>query len=276
MKEYEKTILPHIEAIYESFTSLEKNIADFFLHNKEKTDLSSKSVAQRLYVSEATLSRFAKKCGYKGYREFIFYYEQGGSASPQSTSSEFLKSVLNNYQELLTKSYSLIDEGQLERVAQCLTGCKRIYIYGKGSSGLAAMEMKLRFMRIGLNIEAITDGQLMRMNSVILDEHCAVIGISVSGKTAVVLEALEMAKQRNAATVLLTARMEKRFCDFCDEVLLIAVKESLEQGKLISPQFPVLVMVDALYAMMMRLDEARREALHHFTMEALEDKKPHT
>lgn len=273
MKEYEKTIIPHIEAIYESFTALEKTIADFFIHNEEKTDLSSKAISQRLYVSEATLSRFAKKCGYKGYREFIFHYEQGGMPASHPPASDYLKSVLNIYQELLTKSYSLMDEAQLTRILRLLTGKKRIYVYGKGSSGLAAMEMKLRFMRIGLNIEAITDGHIMRMNSVILDDTCAVIGISVSGKTDTVLDSLKMAKRQEAATILMTSHAEKRFHEFCDEVLLFAVKEYLEKGKLISPQFPILVMVDALYSMMMRSDEARREALHDYTLEVLEDKE---
>ena len=41
MEEYEKNIVPHIEAIYENFTPLEKTIADFFIHNEEKLDLSS-------------------------------------------------------------------------------------------------------------------------------------------------------------------------------------------------------------------------------------------
>lgn len=72
MEEYEKNIVPHIEAIYENFTPLEKTIADFFIHNEEKLDLSSKNVSKRLFVSEASLSRFAKKCGYNGYREFYF------------------------------------------------------------------------------------------------------------------------------------------------------------------------------------------------------------
>ncbi len=38
-------------------------------------------------------------------------------------------------------------------------------------------------MRIGLNIEAVTDSHIMKVNSVILDENCLVIGISVSGQT---------------------------------------------------------------------------------------------
>lgn len=79
-------------------------------------------------------------------------------------------------------------------IVDMLSKKKRIYVYGKGSSGLAAMEMKFRFMRIGANIEAITDEHIMKMNSVLLDGDCAVIGISVSGKTEAVLESMKIAK----------------------------------------------------------------------------------
>ena len=104
MEEYEKNIIPHIEAIYETFTSLEKNIADFFIRREGKGDLSAKSVAKQLYVSEASLSRFAKKCGYKGYREFLFCYEQMETPVNRPPASDHIKMVLNSYQELLNKS----------------------------------------------------------------------------------------------------------------------------------------------------------------------------
>lgn len=120
---------------------------------------------------------------------------------------------------------------------------KRIYVYGKGSSGLAAMEMKFRFMRIGANIEAITDEHIMKMNSVLLDGDCAVIGISVSGKTEAVLESMKIAKKCGAKVILMTAHTGKKFLEFCDEIMLFALKENLEQGKAISPQFPILIMV---------------------------------
>lgn len=131
MEEYERNIIPHIEAIYENFTALEKTIADFFIHNTEKRDLSSKTVSKQLYVSEASLSRFAKKCGYKGYREFIFCYEQGNMTPASPSASDGIKSVFNDYQELLNKSYSLMDEAQINRVANILSEKKRIYVYGK-------------------------------------------------------------------------------------------------------------------------------------------------
>ena len=61
---------------YQDLTAVEKNVADYFLENEEQVDFSSRHVASMLFVSEATLSRFAQKVGYTGYRKFIYDYEQ--------------------------------------------------------------------------------------------------------------------------------------------------------------------------------------------------------
>ena len=39
---------------------------------RKSAGLSQEEVAGKLFVSEASLSRFAKKCGFRGYREFIY------------------------------------------------------------------------------------------------------------------------------------------------------------------------------------------------------------
>ena len=268
VEKYEKNIIPHIEAIYNSFTPLEKTIADFFINNTQKMDLSSKNVATHLYVSEASLSRFAKKCGYRGYREFLFCYEQA-PVRKCSVESSYIKTVLNMYQELLNKSYSLVDEKQMQRLVEMFLKFKKIYVYGRGSSGMVGQEMKIRFMRIGVNLEAITDSHIMKMNSVILDKDCLVIGISVSGRS-IILNSLKSAKEAGAVTILLTSRKEQAFKEYCDEVILFAVKENLEKGKAISPQFPVLVFIDILFAHILESDKFRREALHETTLHALD------
>lgn len=271
---YDRDIIPHIEANYETFTALERTIADYFIARPPHGDLSAKAVAKQLYVSEASLSRFAQKCGYSGYREFLIYYKNGEQAGSQSahvpSSSGHVNTVLHTYQELLSKSYALIDEGQMQRVARTLSGKKCIYVYGRGSSGLVAMEMRIRFMRIGLNVEAIVDSHIMRMNSVLLNPDCAVIGISVSGKTKDVTGALKAAKRCGAYTVLISAYKNSELQHNCDEVLLCSAKERLENSKAISPQFPVLIMVDVLFSELMQLDHLRSDVLHEYTLAMLD------
>ena len=64
----EKSVVPVLEAKYDSFTQSEKNIADFFLKNKNQADYSIETLSQKLFVSKASISRFVKKCGFRGYR----------------------------------------------------------------------------------------------------------------------------------------------------------------------------------------------------------------
>ena len=194
MDYYVKSVIPIIESNYENFTVLERTIADFFMKNQEKVDFSAKEIAKRLFVSEASLSRFAKKCGYRGYREFIYQYEE----SFEEKNKELMghtRQVLNTYQELLNKTYSLMDEAQIIRICEKLGQAKRVFVCGKGSSGLAAREMRLRFMRIGVDINSIQDPDLMRMQAVFQKEGCLVIGISISGESEDVFYLLEESKK---------------------------------------------------------------------------------
>ena len=115
MDYYVKSVIPIIESNYENFTALEKNIADFFMKNEEKMDFSAKEIAKHLFVSEASLSRFAKKCGFRGYREFIYQYEESFEEKNKELTGH-TRTVLNMYQELLNKTYSLMDEAQIIRM----------------------------------------------------------------------------------------------------------------------------------------------------------------
>ena len=97
MDYYVKSVIPIIESNYENFTALERTIADFFMKNQKKVDFSAKEIAKRLFVSEASLSRFAKKCGYRGYREFIYQYEETFEEKNKELTGH-TRQVLNTYQ----------------------------------------------------------------------------------------------------------------------------------------------------------------------------------
>ena len=134
----------------------------FFIHNTDESDLSARHVfGTALCFGGFALPLCEKKCGYTGYREFVYRYQEGLNAALPGT-DDHIKQVLNTYQELLNKSYSLADRAQIDRICHILTSKRRVYVYGLGSSGLSAQEMKLRFMLAGVDIEAITDIHIMK------------------------------------------------------------------------------------------------------------------
>lgn len=272
MEYYVKSVVPIIESNYDNFTTVEKNIAEFFIKNQKKIDLSAKAVAERLYVSEASLSRFAKKCGYRGYREFVYQYEQTFVEKQESITGNS-RMVLNAYQELLNKTYSLMDEAQVGRIARYLSRAERVFACGKGSSGFAADEMELRFMRIGVDINAINDNDIMRMQTVFRDKRSLIFGISISGERSEVMYFLKESHKRGAKTVLITAHNRPELDEFCDEVVLIPSLKHLNYGNVISPQFPILVMIDIIYSSYVELDKYKKETLHDNTLRALKGGK---
>ena len=255
MEYYVKSVVPIIESNYDKFTTVERNIADFFIQNRKKVDFSSKSISERLFVSEASLSRFAKKCGYRGYREFIYQYEETFVEKQESITGN-TRMILNAYQELLNKTYSLVDEAQIARISRYLNQAERVFVCGTGSSGLAAREMELRFMRIGVDIDSLVERDMMRMQAVFQDRRSLVFGISISGSKEEVLFLLKEAYRKGAKTILFTANNRGGF---------------LNHGNVISPQFPILVMLDIIYSYYLEQDKYEKEVLHDNTLRALEE-----
>ncbi len=172
-----------IDLHFEELTELEQEIARYFLQAETiQDDLSSQQVTQKLHISQAALTRFAKKCGFTGYREFVFQYQHQAS-KPDTHShkhSPLTKRVLRSYSIMREQTQDLIDEEQLERVAQLIDDAERVYFFGTGSSGLIAREMKLRFMRLGVVCEALTDRDGFAWTTSIMDENCLVLGFSLS------------------------------------------------------------------------------------------------
>lgn len=245
MLEYsDNSVLKNLKLRYDGFTNVEKTIADYFINNKEHQKLSAKVVAQQLFVSEASLSRFSKKCGYKGFREFIFEYEKNIS---KYNKEEISNLVINTYQDLLDSCHKIIDQKKMKKISQLLSKSKKVCVFGMGSSGIVAEEIHLRFMRLGLNIEAVHDSHRIKMLSSLANKESVIIAISLSGTTKEILQGISIAKSNGAKIIMITSNKSFHLSSFCDETILIPTIKDLEAGDCISPQFPILIMIDVLY-----------------------------
>ena len=69
--------LRSIIASHESeLTDMERDIAQYFYHRSTTAFLSSSRVTELLHVSKAALTRFSQKCGFTGYREFVYHFNE--------------------------------------------------------------------------------------------------------------------------------------------------------------------------------------------------------
>ena len=252
-----------IDLHFEELTELEQEIARYFLQTETiQDDLSSQQVTQKLHISQAALTRFAKKCGFTGYREFVFQYQhQSSKADTHSHKhSPLTKRVLRSYSIMREQTQDLIDEEQLERVAQLIDDAERVYFFGTGSSGLIAREMKLRFMRLGVVCEALTDQDGFAWTTSIMDENCLVLGFSLSGTTQSVLDSLLDAKEMGAKTILFTSAPNKNSQAYTETVLVASHSQSSYIQR-ISAQLPMLILIDLIYAYFLEINRESKEKI---------------
>ena len=252
-----------IDLHFEELTELEQEIARYFLQAETiQDDLSSQQVTQKLHISQAALTRFAKKCGFTGYREFVFQYQhQSSKADTHSHKhSPLTKRVLRSYTIMREQTQDLIDEEQLERVAQLIDDAERVYFFGTGSSGLIAREMKLRFMRLGVVCEALTDQDGFAWTTSIMDENCLVLGFSLSGTTQSVLDSLLDAKEMGAKTILFTSAPNKNSQAYTETVLVASHSQSSYIQR-ISAQLPMLILIDLIYAYFLEINRESKEKI---------------
>ena len=252
-----------IDLHFEELTELEQEIARYFLQPEtSQDDLSSQQVTQKLHISQAALTRFAKKCGFTGYREFVFQYQhQASKADTHSHKhSPLTKRVLRSYSIMREQTQDLIDEEQLERVAQLIDDAERVYFFGTGSSGLIAREMKLRFMRLGVVCEALTDQDGFAWTTSIMDENCLVLGFSLSGTTQSVLDSLLDAKEMGAKTILFTSAPNKNSQAYTETVLVASHSQSSYIQR-ISAQLPMLILIDLIYAYFLEINRESKEKI---------------
>ena len=243
-------------------TDMERDIARYFLSSEARQhSLSSSRVTKLLHVSKAALTRFSQKCGFTGYREFVYHFnEEAKEQQHEEEHDELTLSVLQRYHHVSNVTENFVKDPQLEHVADLIDQADRVYYFGIGSSSLVAREMKVRLMRLGVAGEAVTDQDGFTWTTSILDSSCLVIGFSLSGKTSAITDSLVKAKENGAKTVLVTANPACVHHDFT-EVVPAAPLPSNTYIDRISAVLPLLIVVDLIYTHFLSKNRDEKETV---------------
>lgn len=82
---------------------------------------------------------------------------------------------------------------------------------------------------------------------------------------------LREAYNKGAKTVLFTTNNGKKFSEYYSEVVALSSLRHLNYGNVISPQFPILIILDIIYAYYVEQNKYIREGMHDSTLCALEE-----
>lgn len=228
-------------------TKQERVIIDFIRNNpiKEMIMLSITEFSEKVNVGDATMLRFCRKLGLKGYSEFRFLLSQNVNNTENDTGNEATK-ILDNMMLALKSTYDLLDYEQIKNAANIILQAKNIYAFGSGNSGVAAQEFRNKVLRYGLNVINFSDSHFQLISTSIMNENDVLILFSVSGQTKDMINLSKMAARQGVSLIVVTNYLKSPLAKFATALLYVVGKSSpLNSGSIVS-KVSQLYIVDVL------------------------------
>lgn len=147
-------------------TSSEKQIAKTILeYPRFVINLSLEELSQQCFVSQASIIRFCKKLGVKGFADFKIQLatELNSFAlnnqevpvdipiPPDANFKTVAETMYHLSQQSLESAYHMLDGNALKRAANMLSRADLIHIYGRGESLILAEDFHYKLLRLGIN-----------------------------------------------------------------------------------------------------------------------------
>ena len=185
------SLILEIQLSYNQFTKTEKKIADFVLHNTNKVlFMSITELAEECGVAEASVHRFCRTMGVKGYQEFKMKLSL--SITPEDDSSlekdfsdkdslDFnLDRILQSHISALKETRMLLHKGEVERSVRMIEEATNVYFFGIGDSLLSARGARNKFLRICNKVNCIEDPHMQAMTASMAGPEDVIFIISYS------------------------------------------------------------------------------------------------
>ena len=277
-----KTLLS-IKAKYNEMGRSEKKIADWILANPQDiVPLSISDLAAICKIGEATIVRFSRRLGLSGYQELKITLAQetvdsskmlGDMMLPEDSCFDLFAKTCNHFFISMEYTRKVLKPVELENAAEKISKANRIVIFGLGNSAAIAMDAQHKFLRAGLNAAAYCDNHIQAIAACHLQKGDVALGISHSGSSKDVVEALRLSRSAGALTIGITNAGKSPIQKECDIVLFTASDETKFTILGMSSRIAQLAIISAIHAyIILRHGDKSVEAVHN-TERALLSKK---
>lgn len=228
--------ISRIRGKYEQLSDSERQVADYFLEHRSALpeDLNVKDVSRVSGTSVATVMRFCKAIGFRGFSEFKFSIQSGflaaigGSVRIGSRDDMNLikEKVAEFTRRTITASMQYADSRELERAVEALEKCERVHIAATGTASGVAMSTANTFMIMGLRCHYTADPLTMLRETSFCGKDDLVIGITSCGRIKTVVDALKIARDRGATTIGVTGMPDSLVTRYSDIILHCLLRDN--------------------------------------------------
>ncbi len=277
-----ESVLHTIRRLYGEMGPGEKRIADYIMNNTQSVvTMSVSQLAENCDCGDATVVRFSRRIGFEGFQAFkIGIAGEIGSTSSlgieikkNDSCFDIFKKRINDISLSLQSTESILDAKALEKTANIIMNAKRVAVFGLGNSAAIALDAAHKFLRLGIDAQSCTDNHMQAIIASHLDRKSVAIGISHSGSSKDIVEALRLSKIGGATAICVTNYAASPIVDASDIALFTKAEETKHSILGLSSRIAQLTIFDAIYTyIVINSDDSAVQAIYN-TEIALQNKK---
>lgn len=266
-----------VRSLLPSLPRAEQAVARHVLdHPSDSSHLTIGELAAAVGVSQASVSRFCRSVGLSGYPALRLALAREGSRSevpgrghltpgdvvPDEDLATLVRKVAYASARAVEDTAAQLDVDVLARAVDAVGTARRTDVYGVGASAVVGLDLQQKFHRIGRVVQTWSDAHMMLTSAALLRAGDVAVGISHSGTTTEVLDAVARARAAGAVTVGITNFPRSPLARGVDLTLTTAAHETTFRSGAMASRTAQLTVVDALFvAVASRSFDATVEAL---------------
>ncbi len=235
--------------IINSLSIAELDALRFIDNNKELVlTLSIYGLAEKAFVSTATIVRLAKKLGFSGFTELKYHIREELAEEKKVISESTYISIIDKHKSLFDETISRLDETTINQVVECMKKANRIHFFAKGLNTMIVEYASKLLLTVGIQNTVYTDTHIAYLSAEKMNENDLFFLCSLSGHTHQVLRAALIAKNKGAKIVSITSNLKNELYDIADYRLSAASNLDVVRPKDIASRFMFMLMFDILIA----------------------------
>lgn len=280
-----ESVFTKINDEYYQLTASEKKTADYVMaHQREAQFMSISELAEASSVAEATVSRFSRRLGYKGFNAFKLALANSAArirtdANPLSgevldddSLTDVCRKLYAADVSAMTQTLELIKPDDIKAAADLLERAGKVLCMGQGGSMIIASEAAHLFSTASGKFFAVGDSHMQVIAATTMSADDVILFFSYSGATKDMIETLQLARARGAKSILITRFPKSPGAALADVVLQCGANESPLQLGSVAARIAQMYLMDVLFSELCRRDLDNIRQSRSRIAEALADK----
>jgi DNA-binding MurR/RpiR family transcriptional regulator len=242
------TFINELLALKDKATKSQRKLIDYLKDAKteEIIYLSITELSEITDVGEATILRFCRALGYKGYQEFKLSLAQGINTDENQTEDNFALNIADNMMQTLKLCKNKIKLDEINQAIDIILSSRSRSFFGSGNSYIPALELHYRLLKLGIISNIENSSHLQNIVASIFNSQDCLVLFSISGCTKDDIEIVEIAKQNGVKVITITSYDRSPLAKMSDVVIQCIKKESPIEGGSMLAKIGQLYIVDVI------------------------------